>query len=88
MSRGVPVSYASSMLMRIYRGRHPFDYEETNDQDDQSFSLQFSQDRLSLFSQGSIVSEQVVKSRIINGYIDFTDDIWNELPDGRFLFAE
>lgn len=65
------------------RGGHPFDYQEADPSDEESYASQFSQDRLSQFSQGSIVSEQVVKERIVFGHIDFGDEIWGELPDGK-----
>lgn len=67
-------------------GTHPFDYRlESQCGPDLEVGSVVSSSRRSHFSQSSVISEQVVKSRIVKGEIDFDDDVWDSMPDGAWL---
>jgi len=76
---------AGVILYTMLCGSHPFDYKEIDshawDASDASCS------RRSQLSQISLLSEQVIKSRIVNGEIEFFDDVWSPIPKAKMLTA-
>lgn len=36
----------------------------------------------------SIKTEETIKTRIVNGYVDFDDEIWKDTPDAKALVSQ
>ena len=64
-------------------GRHPFDYGVVpGDSNWPSSLLVQSHDKESQYWLSSERNDEVVKRRIVDGDVDFPDDIWENVSDG------
>ncbi|OCB87851.1 kinase-like protein [Sanghuangporus baumii] len=68
------------ILYIMLTGLHPFDYMDGEVQHKQ----QYAKSRLSQLSQGSLVNEQVIKTRIIKCIVEFSA-AWDSMPDAKNL---
>ena len=65
-------------------GKHPFDYGVEPEGTDWPSSLELqSHDRGSQYWLSSQRNDEVVKRRIIEGDVDFPDEIWGKMPHGE-----
>ncbi|PAV22156.1 kinase [Pyrrhoderma noxium] len=67
---------AGVIIYIMLTGTHPFDYCEANSN--------YSQNSWNDSSQVSIASEEIIKTRIIRGSVDYFD-IWNSIPEAKIL---
>ena len=61
-----------------FRGSHPFDYHDNKSTERSSYI----DDSYTEASQPSRASQQVVKTRIVSGEVDFPNHVWEGIPKG------
>jgi hypothetical protein len=66
----------------LSRGRHPFDSRATSHLQTSSGYCDHAEFDDCQLSQISNLSELEIKQRIIDGDMDFSSRVWNDMPDG------